>query len=145
MDNPYPLPQPTSFTKPFWDACQGKLLQVSACNNCDHVFLPGGPVCPKCWSQDLGTRPVSGLGEVFSFVIYRRTYHPAIPAPYVVAIVELKEGVRLVSNVVGCDPEDVRIGMQVQVTFEQESGFTLPRFIPRTSHESPPIAAQGEE
>jgi hypothetical protein len=96
-------------------------------------------VCPKCWSQDLGTKPVSGSGEVFSFVIYRRTYHPAIPAPYVVAIIELIEGVRLVSNVIGCDPEEVIIGMPVQVVFEQESDFLLPRFIPIAASTTPSI------
>lgn len=136
-ENPYPLPQPTPYTAPFWDACQRKSLEVSACNTCDHFFLPGGPVCPKCWSQDLGTRPVSGMGEVFSFVIYRRTYHPAIPAPYVVAIIELIEGVRLVSNVIGCDPEEVKIGMPVQVFFEQESDFFLPRFTPIATSTTP--------
>lgn len=129
-ENPYPLPQPTRFTAPFWDACQRESLQVSSCTTCDHLFLPGGPVCPKCWSDDLGTQAVCGRGEVFSFVIYRRTYHPEIPAPYVVAIIDLEEGVRFVSNLVGCEPETVFIGMQVQVIFEQVSGFTLPRFIP---------------
>lgn len=132
-ENPYPLPQPTRFTRAFWDACQKQRLEVAACNSCDHVFLPGGPVCPRCWSRNLGTRAVSGLGEVFSFVIYRRTYHPAIPAPYVVAIIELKEGVRLVSSIVGCQPEDVKIEMPVQVVFQQESGFTLPMFKLSTS------------
>jgi uncharacterized OB-fold protein len=138
-ENLYPLPQPVPHTAPFWDACQRKSLEVSACNNCNHFFLPGGPVCPKCWSQDLGTRPVSGLGEVFSFVIYRRTYHPAIPAPYVVAIIELTEGVRLVSNVIGCDPEEVKIGMPVQVIFEQESDFFLPRFTPIATSTTPSL------
>lgn len=133
MDNPYPIPQPTPFTSPFWDACQRKSLQVSICNACDNKFLPGGPVCPQCWSPDLGVESASGLGEVFSFVIYRRTYHQAIPAPYVVAIIELIEGPRLVSNVVACDPQEVKIGMQVQVTFEKEAGFMLPRFKPRDS------------
>lgn len=106
---------------------------MSICNACDNKFLPGGPVCPQCWSPDLGVESASGLGEVFSFVIYRRTYHQAIPAPYVVAIIELIEGPRLVSNVVACDPQEVKIGMQVQVTFEKEAGFMLPRFKPRDS------------
>ncbi len=133
-ENLYPLPQPNAFTSQFWDACQQESLEVSVCLTCDHGFLPGGPVCPECWSQDLGTRPVSGLGKVFSFVVYHRTYHPAIPAPYVVAIIELDSdthpGVRLVSNVVGCPHEKVTVGMPVQVVFERESDFVLPRFEP---------------
>jgi hypothetical protein len=128
--NAFPLPQPTGFTQPFWDACQNRELMAFACAQCGHLFLPGGPNCPKCWSTDLATKPVSGDGQVFSFVVYRHTYHPAIPAPYVVALIELKEGPRLVSNVVGCRPEDVTIGMPVRVEFQVEDGFVLPRFSP---------------
>ncbi len=128
--NSYPLPQPTGFTKKFWDACQDKVLTVYACKNCDHTFLPGGPACPQCWSPDLVSQPVSGLGTVFSFVVYQRTYHPAIPAPYVVALIELEEGPKLISNIIGCAPKDVEIGMSVRVHFETKDGFLLPRFTP---------------
>ena len=144
----YPLPQPGLFTAPFWEACQREALEVSVCKSCDHLFLPGGPVCPRCWSDDLRTRCVSGHGEVYSYAIYRRTYHPAIPAPYVVAIIELDEGVRMVSNVISCVPEAVNIGMRVQVVFTQEAGFTLPRFQPvstsSTASNSPSTKEQGE-
>ena len=75
-------------------------------------------------------QPVSGRGEVFSFVVYHRTYHPAIPAPYIVASIELENGVHLISNIIDCKPEMVRIGMQVQVAFKQKSGFKLPMFTP---------------
>jgi uncharacterized OB-fold protein len=67
---------------------------------------------------------------VFSFVVYRRSYHPGMPAPYVVALVELEEGPRLISNIVGCAPEEVAIDMQVEVRFEEAGDFTLPRFAP---------------
>ena len=73
---------------------------------------------------------LSGRGRVFSFVVYRRTYHPAMPAPYVVALVELDEGPRLISNIVGCAPEDVAIDMPVEVCFEEAGDFRLPRFAP---------------
>lgn len=65
---------------------------------------------------------------MFSFVVYRRTYHPGMPAPYVVALVELEEGPRLISNVVGCAPEDVSIDMPVELRFEEAGDFKLPRF-----------------
>lgn len=129
MEN-FPLPEPDSFARPFWDACERFQLEVPMCLSCGHLFLPGAVNCPECWSEDLGTRTLSGIGTVFTFAVYRRTYHPAIPAPYVVALVELHEGLRLVSNIVGCVPEDVQIGMTVQVKFEREGNFTLPRFIP---------------
>ena len=124
----YPLPQATAFTAPFWDACQAETLEVNACADCLHLFLPGGPVCPKCWSKSLTTTEVSGRGQVSSFVVYRRTYHPAVPAPYVVAIVTLEEGPRLVSNIVN----SIKVGLKVQVVFKEESGFKLPGFEPVT-------------
>ncbi len=126
----YPLPQPTSFTKAFWDACQDKVLTVYACNDCGHLFLPGGPVCPQCWSSGLVSQPVSGRGTVYSFVIYQRTYHPAIPAPYVVALIALEEGPRLISNIINCASGNIVIDMPVRVMFETEDGFMLPRFEP---------------
>jgi uncharacterized OB-fold protein len=70
------------------------------------------------------------VGRVYSFVVYRRTYHPAVPAPYVVALVELEEGPRLISNIVGCAPEEVEIDMAVCVRFDDVGEFTLPRFEP---------------
>ena len=127
-----PLPQPDALTAPFWDACRRGVLEVSQCGACGHVFLPPGPRCPKCWSARLAARAVSGFGRVFSFVIYRRTYHPAMPAPYVVALVELDEGPRLISNIIGCPPEDVTIDMQVEVQFELAGDFKLPRFRKRS-------------
>lgn len=127
---PYPLPEPTTLTRGFWDACQEKKLKVYVCENCSHRFLPGAPNCPQCWSGEISLQSVSGRGAVFSFVVYRRTYHPAIPAPYVVALIELEEGPRLVSNIVDCGPEEVEIGMPVEVCFQVEDGFVLPRFKP---------------
>ena len=126
----FPLPHPTAFTKPFWVACRNQELTAQACKSCGHLVLPGGPVCPKCWSSELQLQRVSGLGEVFSFAIYRRTYHKAIPAPYVVALIALREGPRLISNIVGCALDEVSIGMPVRVVFEAEGDFTLPKFAP---------------
>ncbi|MCC6848038.1 MAG: Zn-ribbon domain-containing OB-fold protein [Deltaproteobacteria bacterium] len=128
---PTPLaPRPDALTRPFWEACRHGRLEASSCADCGHLFLPPGPCCPRCWSPRLTVRALSGNGRVWSFVIYRRTYHPAIPAPYVVALVELDEGPRLISNVVGCAPEEVAIDMPVRVRFEEALGITLPRFEP---------------
>ncbi|MFQ5415877.1 MAG: Zn-ribbon domain-containing OB-fold protein [Myxococcota bacterium] len=125
-----PLPSPDALTAPFWDACRNGRLEVSACEDCGHCFLPPGPCCPRCWSTQLAPQPVSGRGRVESFAVYRRTYHPGMPAPYVVALIELEEGPRLVSNVVGCAPEEVAIEMPVVVRFERVGEFVLPRFAP---------------
>lgn len=125
---PYPLPEPTAFTRPFWEGCQSEELRLACCCGCGHRFMPGAPCCPRCWSDELRLEPASGRGEVFSFAVYRRTYHPAIPAPYIVALIQLDEGPRMVSNIVGCEPEAVEIGMPVEVCFQAEDGFLLPRF-----------------
>ena len=125
-----PVPRPDALTASFWEACRQGVLQISACRDCGHLFLPPGPCCPNCWSERLAARPASGRGRVFTFAVYRRTYHPAIPAPYVVALIELEEGPRLISNVVGCLPEEVSAGMSVRLCFEAAGDFILPRFAP---------------
>jgi len=125
-----PLPQPDALTAPFWEACRRGALEVLACEECGHHFLPPGPCCPHCWSRRFAPREVSGHGRVESFAIYRRTYHPGMPAPYVVALIELDEGPRLISNVVRCAPEEVAIDMRVEACFEEAGSFTLPRFAP---------------
>ncbi len=125
-----PLPQPDAHTQAFWDACRESRLEVSACEDCDHLFLPPGPCCPQCWSTSLTTREVSGSGSVYSYVVYRRTYHPGLPAPYVVALVALDEGPRMISNIVGCEPEAVEVDMPVRLRFEVAGEFLLPRFEP---------------
>ena len=130
MDHTFPLPEPSRYTKPFWDACQRRVLEVPNCLACERLFLPGGPVCPNCWSSNLGVQPLSGDGEVFTFTVYRHSYHPAFKTPYVVVLIELAEGPRLISNMVGCAPEDMEIGMAVRVQFESEGDFILPRFVP---------------
>lgn len=125
-----PLPQPDALTRPFWDACRRHELRVWACSDCGRLFLPPGSCCPRCWSMEIKLHAVSGKGRVFSFGVYRRTYHPAIPAPYVVALVELEEGPRLISNIVGCAPEEIEVDMPVRVRFEEVGDFTLPHFEP---------------
>ncbi len=86
-----------------------------------------------CWSDRLTTHAVSGCGRVTTFTVYRRTYHEGMPAPYVVALVELDEGPRLISNIVGCAPEEVAIDMKVRLRFEAAGEFKLPRFEPAGS------------
>jgi len=136
--NPPPSPKPDALTRPFWEACGQGRLEICACDSCGHPFLPPGPRCPRCWSARISTRAVSGEGTVQTFAVYRRTYHPALPAPYVVAVIALREGPHLVSNVIGCAPEQVRIDMPVRVRFETVGEFALPRFEPaEPGRESP--------
>lgn len=105
-------------------------LEAAACNACGHLFLPLGPVCPRCWSGNVGTRPLSGLGEVATFTVYRQRYRADFPPPYVVALIALREGPRMISNIIDCPPESVRVGMAVRVRHEARGGRLLPLFAP---------------
>jgi hypothetical protein len=90
-------------------------------------------MCPSCGAADHEWVEVSGRGTVFSFVVMHRVYHPAFAGkvPYVVAVIELEEGPRLLSNVVGISPHEVRCDMPVRVTFEERRGDkTIPQFVP---------------
>jgi uncharacterized OB-fold protein/acyl dehydratase len=114
----------------FEGATQGKLL-IQRCSSCGRLRHPPGPMCGACRSLDWDTVEASGRGVVYSFVV---NHHPQVAAfdyPLVVALVELEEGTRLVSNIVGVDAHEVRVGMRVEVEFVAfDDGLTLPQFHP---------------
>lgn len=120
----------------FWQGCKREVLLIQKCRDCGKYRHEPRAVCPYCLSLNVRWVKVSGRGEVYSFVIYRQAPIPAWSdaVPYVVAIIELEDcGVRMVSNIVGCEPEDVKIGMKVEVTFEKVTEeITLPKFKPAT-------------
>lgn len=125
-------------TRPFWEGTLAEELRIQACNACGNKQLPGGPCCTSCLSQDLAWRPASGRGTVFSFTVVRHPFHPAFAdrLPYVVADVELEEGPVMTSNVTDVPVDDVRIGMPVEVWFDEEiedafhTKLRLPKFRP---------------
>lgn len=117
---------------PFWEAVDGHRLVLQHCADCDKFFQPPRPMCPYCRSMEsLEWVPSSGLGQVYSYVTFStdRMAYPAMKIPYTVVLVELEEGVRLTANIVDVEPEDVYIGMPVEVTFNSPTGdFTLYQF-----------------
>ena len=126
-----PLPGIDEETKPFWDYCKQHELRMQKCLKCGHIRYPVGPICTNCHHMESEWVKLSGKGTVFSFIIVHRPYHPgfADEIPYTVAIIETEEGPRLVSNIIGCKPEEVQIGMAVEVSFEDISEeFALPKF-----------------
>lgn len=129
---PRPLPVPDAITAPFWEGCARRELRIQACRECGHRWLPASVVCPRCWSDRTAWVAASGAGTVFSFAVYHRAYHEAFRplVPYVVAVVELAEGPRLVSNLVGIGPGRVRVGLPVRVEWEAVEGTMLPVFRP---------------
>ena len=133
MDRPArPVPTPDAVTAPFWEGCLRGELRVQACGACGARWLPASVVCPRCWSDAIAWIRAAGSGTVVTFAVYHRAYHEAFRPllPYVVAVVELAEGPRLVSNIVGVPPDRVRIGLPVRVEFEPIEGTALPVFRP---------------
>lgn len=133
MSNERPLPILTEHNRPFWQAAAEHRLVMPCCNACGKVFYPIGPVCPDCFSLDLGWKQVSGRGKISSFVVYRQAFFAFFKdkLPYAVVQVELEEGPRYNGNMFGIAPADLRIGMDVEVTFEKISDeVTLPQFQP---------------
>lgn len=127
-----PIPEANADTRPFWDACnRGKLL-VQHCRACGHrQFYPRG-LCQRCRSQDLAWQAAEPRGSVYSFTIVHRAPTPAFRAdvPYAIALVDLADGVRMMMNIVNCDPERVAIGMPVNIVFEQRDGQAVPQAEP---------------
>jgi uncharacterized protein len=129
---PAPEPTVTEETKPFWDAtAEGRLL-LKRCDACgSFIWYPRG-ICPACGSFETSWVEASGRGSIYSYTINRRAdgaYRGALP--YVLAYVELEEGPRVLTNIVGCDPESLEIGQPVRVVFEDTgAGTALPRYTP---------------
>jgi uncharacterized protein len=126
------LPALTPDSAPFWQGGAEGVLRIHHCGGCATYFHPPAPICPRCASFDVAPRAVSGRGKVASFTVNHQAWTPELTAPYVVAIVELDEqpGLRLLSNVVGCEVEHVAIDLAVQVRFEQVEDVWLPLFEP---------------
>jgi uncharacterized OB-fold protein len=128
------LPQKTTLTEPWLDACNRGVLLLQKCSTCDkHQFYPR-IICSHCGAGQPDWVETSGRGRIASFSIVRRAISKAYEAPYVVALIELEEGPVMMSNIVGCDPGAVEIGQAVTVTFEAWSDdITLPVFKPADS------------
>ena len=128
-----PLPTVSGETKPFWDACRRGQLLIQKCDRCDEFqFYPRG-ICANCWSEDIKWITASGKGTVWTYTVTYQNRTPgfAEDVPYVLALVELEEGVRMFTNIIECQPRDVSIGMPVEVTFVQANNqISVPYFKP---------------
>lgn len=124
------LPALNADTAAFWQGGRDGQLLIHYCSPCARYFHPPAPVCPHCASFEVAPRAVSGRGTVLSYTINHQQWLPGLEVPYVVAIVALEEqpGLQLVSNVVGCPPDQVAIDMPLRVTFLQQEDVWLPLF-----------------
>lgn len=126
------IPVPTPETKPFWDAAKQHKLMIQRCKTCSqHYFYPR-PLCPHCLSRDVEWVEVSGRGKLHTFVINHRAPRKApMPPPFILAIVELDEGPRMMTNIVGTDPDPAKLPFDaaVEVVFDDITAeITLPKF-----------------
>ena len=121
-----PAPQPNPETKAFWDgAAQGKLL-LKKCQACGQVHYYPRAICPFCGSDRTEWQQASGRGSIYSWSVMRRA-----DVPYAIAYVTLEEGVTMLTNIVDCDLDGIRIGQRVRVVFKPtEGGPPVPAFTP---------------
>ena len=121
---------------PFFDGARKGQLMVQKCDDCGLLRFPASELCSNCLSIRAGWTGVSGRGEIYSFNIMHQVYHPGFAAevPYGVVVVKLEEGAKVVSNLVGVRPHEIKCGMPVEVIFEKVNDqVTLPKFRPRTA------------
>jgi uncharacterized OB-fold protein len=133
-----PPPMADAITLPWWQAAAEHRLVVQRCTACDHTRLPPAPVCPECRSDASDWQEVPGRGEVYTYTLVHRPIAAGQELPFVIAVVALEGagGVRMISNLVGVDPDDVAIGLPVELVWEDMSAdLAIPRFRP-TSEET---------
>jgi uncharacterized protein len=126
-----PPPVPDLDTQPFWDGCEQGRFLLPKCRSCGYVRWPPGPMCPDCQSMEIDWIEAKGGGAVYSWIV---AHHPVLPAlvdqvPYVIAMIDLDEGARVVGNVLECPWDEVEAGMRVETIFERTNdGVTIPNF-----------------
>lgn len=129
------LPEINEYNEEFWTGGKDEELRIFRCQEaeCRHWFHPPRPCCPKCLSRNVEAESTSGIGKVFSYTINKQEWNPTRDHPYVYASIELadQDGLRVTSNVRDCPPQDVEIGMDVKVYFENTEDVYLPMFRPR--------------
>jgi len=126
-----PLPTLDDGNRPFWEAAKQGQLKLQRCGECQHIRYPINHVCPRCLSERFDWHALSGRGTVHSSIVFHQVYHPgfAKDVPYNVSLIQLEEGPRMFSNVVGVAPSSVKVGDAVRVVFDAVTAeVTMPRF-----------------
>ncbi len=114
-------PKPTPETQHFWDGTRAGELRLQRCDACSNVYFPPRPFCPSCASRKVSVFKASGKGKLYSYVINHRPAAPGFTPPYAIAVVELDEGPRMMSNIIDCPqtPEALELDMKLEVAFEK--------------------------
>jgi uncharacterized OB-fold protein len=128
-----PIPEIQPWTEGFWKGTKQHKLLIQECQDCKAKIFYPKKVCSECWSPNLGWIEANGKGKVYTFTVMLDMVEPKFwgDIPYVLAMVDLEEGIRMMTRVVNCEPEEVRIGMPVEVVFEDiNDQCALPFFQP---------------
>jgi uncharacterized protein len=128
-----PIPVPSAESQAYWDGLRDRKLLMPRCDACGKYWFPPSLLCPHCNATNWTWTPTSGRGRIFSYVVYHRVYHPgfADEVPYAVAVIELDEGPRMVSNVIGIAPDKLACDLRVEVVYQPITDtITLPKFNP---------------
>lgn len=127
-----PLPRITAFSRPFWDGCAAGELRVQRCRDCGAAQLPPLARCRACGGEALAWQAVEARGELHSFTVVHRAPSDAFRAgvPYVLALVDIAPGARLLMHVTGCDPQAVAIGMALEIGFEHRDDGEATAWLP---------------
>jgi uncharacterized OB-fold protein len=126
-----PVPNPSLASKPYWDAAARGELVYQHCDDCGTIALRPASVCGNCTSRALSWQRSDGAGALYSWTVVWRPQHPSFTVPYAPAIVELDEGFRMMSAVIGCDPDELVPGLRLAVEFHPAGDdIQLPYFRP---------------
>lgn len=130
-ENVRPLPHPSPETMPFWKACREKRFLLPRCHRCGTFWFPPSGFCPDCWSREWDWEEAQGTGTLFSYVIFRRQFHPAFVPPYAVGVVALTEGPQILIRILTESLQSLMVGMAMELTWEMvDDNWTLPAFRP---------------
>ena len=127
------IPTPDAETQPYWDAAKEGRLLIRRCNACKRAYFYPRDFCPHCWSEDVSWEEASGRATLYTWSVVRRNDLPPWPerVPYVAAVVDLEEGPRMMTNVEGCELDELAIGMPLIVDFRADTDeITVPIFRP---------------
>ena len=128
-----PLPEIQPWSKEFWEGAKQHKLLIQGCKDCGAKIFYPRKYCPECWSSQLFWSEASGKGKIFSYSVTMAGVEDrfAEDLPFVLALVDLEEGVRMMINIVNCKPDEISIGMDVEVVFENiTEDVTLPKWEP---------------
>jgi uncharacterized OB-fold protein len=130
---PRTLPKPSPESRHFWEGCKARVLRLQRCRSCAHPYFPPRPFCPRCASRDVEIFTASGNAILYSYVINYRPRSDIGTEPHSIAVVELAEGPRLMTNIINCPqtPEALQLDMPLRVVFGNEGpDIALPYFEP---------------